>query len=226
MTAPAARHTTPTTQTAQTTARRRYASARRARQAAETRRAILDAASALFGERGYAATGMRDVARTAGVAVETVYANFGSKVDLLQAAIEVAVVGDAEPWALADRPEFAALGRGTIAERARAAARLVRAVNERTAGIGRALREAAAGDAELATRLHEAGERRRRDVEAGARLVAGRAVSDTERDGVWALSSAEVYELLVSHTGWSARRYEDWLARTIPTLLAGEAEAR
>jgi AcrR family transcriptional regulator len=79
--------------TDQPTARRAYQSARRRQQAADTRKAVVDAATRLFGERGWAATGMRDVAREAGVSVETVYANFSSKGDLLMAAIDVAVVG-------------------------------------------------------------------------------------------------------------------------------------
>ena len=60
---------------------------------------------------------MRDVARAAGVAVETVYSNFGSKSELLLAAIDVAVVGDLEPIPLGERPEFAALGRGARSTR-------------------------------------------------------------------------------------------------------------
>lgn len=176
-------------------------------------------ARALFGERGWAATGMRDVAGGTGVAVETVYANFGSKADLLLAALDVGVVGDALPVPLAERAEFAALGRGNRAQRARAAARLVRGINERTYGMQKALREAAASEADLSRRLREADERRRINVEDGARLVAGRPVSDTERDGLWAVLSGEVYELLVERSGWSAARYEQWLADAIVRLL-------
>lgn len=198
---------------------RSYRSTRRAEQAAQTRAAVLAAARELFGDNGWAATGVRDVARAAGVAVETVYANFGSKVDLLQAALDAAIVDDTEPVALSDRPEFAALGQGSAVERARAAALLVREINERTHGIGRALREAAAGDPELAKRLTEGERRRRVDVERGARLVAGRTVTQTERDGLWAVLSMEVYGLLVNQAGWKAKRYEDWVAGTIVRLL-------
>ena len=106
-----------------------------------------------------------------------------------------------------------------MAARARAAARLVREINERTYGIGKALREAAAGDAELAKRLAEGEERRRLDVDEGAQLVAGRPISDTERDGLWAVLSMEVYQLLVDRAGWTATRYEEWLAETIVRLL-------
>jgi AcrR family transcriptional regulator len=169
---------------------------------------------------------MRDVARVAGVAVETVYANFGSKTDLLLAALDVAVVGDIEPVPLGERPEFAALGRGTRSARTRAAAGLVRRIHERTCGIGRALREAAAGDAELAKRLAELEARRRISVEQGAHLIAGGPVTATARDGLWAVLGMEVYQLLVERAGWTPERYEEWLADTIGRLLRSEGKDR
>ena len=55
-----------------TSPRRAYRSPRREQQAAETRSMVASAAARLFGERGWAATGMREVARAAGVSVETV----------------------------------------------------------------------------------------------------------------------------------------------------------
>ena len=206
--------------------RRRYESARRVEQAAQTRALVLEAARGLFGERGWAATGMRDIAGGAGVAVETIYTNFRSKADLLLAALDVSVVGDDLPIPLAERPEFAALGTGTLAQRARAAARLVRGINERTYGMQKALREAAAGDASLSERLRAADERRRINVADGARLIAGRPVSDTERDGLWAVLSMDVYALLVERSGWTAQRYERWVADTIVRLLQRGKEKR
>lgn len=169
---------------------------------------------------------MRDIARAAGVAVETVYANFGSKSDLLLAALDVAIVGDDLPISVAERAECAALGGGTLAERARAAARLVREIHERMSRIQKALREAAASDAEagLSERLTEGEERRRINVEHGLRLVAGRPISDTERDGIWAVGSMEVYRLLVERSDWSASRYEDWLAEAIVRLLGSAGQ--
>ena len=112
--------------------RRAYQSARRQQQAVNTRAEVLDAALLLFADRGWAGTGMRDVAREAGVSVETVYANFRSKSDLLMAAIDVGVVGDAEPVALADRPEFARHRVEAVARPgARAAAHLVTEILQR-----------------------------------------------------------------------------------------------
>jgi AcrR family transcriptional regulator len=197
---------------------RRYRSPRRGLQAAETRSAVLEAAAALFSERGWAGTGMREIAATAGVSVETVYASFGSKPDLLQAAFDVAVVGDGHPIAVANRPEFQALGSGTWADRARAAARMMTAVHASTGGLQRALREAAASDPDLAELLHKNEERRRSDVQTGAQLVIGHRVTATTRDGLWAVLSFEVYDLLVNRSGWSRRRYESWLAEAVACL--------
>lgn len=53
------------------------------RKAEETRRRILEAALALFAERGFEATTMRDVASRAGVATGAAYYYFGSKDELV-----------------------------------------------------------------------------------------------------------------------------------------------
>jgi TetR/AcrR family transcriptional regulator of autoinduction and epiphytic fitness len=85
------------------TVNRRYASPRRQEQARQTRRAILDAAAKLFVEPGYAATPLTAVAAEAGVAVQTVYAVFGSKRQLLSDLVDVTLAGDDERVAMADR---------------------------------------------------------------------------------------------------------------------------
>ena len=204
--------------------RRAYRSPRRQQQAAETRAAVLAAATTLFGARGWSATGMRDVAREAGVAVETVYTNFRSKTELLMETIDVGVVGDLEPVPLAQRPEFAGLSAGTFADRVAAAARLITRINQRISGLRRALGEAAASEPELARRLIEAETRRRINTHEGVELVAGRAVDDDVRDGVWALTSVDAFHLLTAVAGWSPRRYEAWLRGALGTLLAEEAD--
>jgi len=199
--------------------RRAYRSPRRLQQAAENRQAVLDAATRLFDERGYVATAMRDVAAESGLSLETVYANFRSKSELLMAAIDVAVVGDDEPVPLHDRPEFQALGRGSREQRARACARLVTGIHGRTSGLILALKQGAAADPALEDVLRDRETSRRADVELGARLVAGRDVAEEECDGLWALYDVSVYQLLIELRGWTATQYERWLADATDRLL-------
>src|SRR5690349_4388687 len=86
--------------------KRRYDSTRRLQQARENRQRILVAAQELFVDQGYGSTTIADVARTAGVAVETVYAAFRNKPSLLHRAWDVAVGGDEQDVHLLDRPEM------------------------------------------------------------------------------------------------------------------------
>jgi AcrR family transcriptional regulator len=205
--------------------RRRYRSPLRQQQAGQTRAVVVAAATALFEAQGWSGTGMRDVAKAAGVSVETVYAAFRSKSELLAACVDLAVVADVEPVPLARRPAFAALGRGSRAQRIRAAARLLSGIHARTAGVLLAVREAAASEPDMAQWRQSAEQGRRADVEQGAALIAGRRVTDQEVDGLWAVMAVEVYELLTMVRGWTPRQYERWLATVIERLLPEEGKA-
>src|SRR5262245_36526950 len=57
---------------------------RRAKQAEQTRSEIIGAARRLFASQGYAATSVKDIAREAGVSVQTLYDSVGSKADLVR----------------------------------------------------------------------------------------------------------------------------------------------
>ena len=199
--------------------RRRYHSPLREQRAKQTREAVLAAATRLFTTQGWAATGMRDIAREAGTATETLYSYFPSKTALLRTVIDVAVVGDETPVPLAERPEFTALAEGSRAERVAASARLVTDVQARTAGLAKVLREAAYGDEAIAEMLDATRARQRVDTEGALRLVLGRDPEAREIDSVWAVVSIEVYLLLVEVRGWSVQDYESWLIETLDRLV-------
>jgi AcrR family transcriptional regulator len=199
--------------------RRRYHSPLREERARQTRAAVLDAADRLFTSQGWASTGMRDIAREAGTATETLYSYFPSKTALLQAVIDFSVRGDDVPLALAERPEFAAMAEGSRAERIAAAARLVADIQVRTLGLAKVLREAAYGDETIAEMLDATRERQRRDVAAGVGLMLEREATDREIDSVWAVVSMELYILLVEVRGWSTGEYESWLTDTLGAIL-------
>jgi AcrR family transcriptional regulator len=60
----------------------------RVSQGEETKAALLDAARALFGEHGYAATSLDDVVARAGVTKGALYHHFGGKAELFRAVYE------------------------------------------------------------------------------------------------------------------------------------------
>ena len=193
--------------------KRRYRSTRRQMQAEQTRMAVIVAAGRVFSQRGWVATSMRDVAREAGVSVETLYASFESKAGLLEVVLDVAVVGDDEPVPFAARAEAEAMGAGlTLQARARSAAQVVTAINTRIYRLDQALRQGAAVEAILAERLAASEANRRANLAAGATLVARRTVTEVEVDEIAALSSSAVYDLLVRSSGWTNSAYETWLA--------------
>jgi AcrR family transcriptional regulator len=202
-----------------TTSRRRYRSELREQQATATRRAVLDAAQDLYVTKGWAATGMREVAAAAGVALETVYSHFSSKRGLLRAVADIAVVGDDAPVPIAQRPEFLAIGEGSRTARVGAAARVLTAVHERTAAMATLLRQAAPGDAEIGEMLRATRERQRVDVGHAVELIIGRTPTPAERDGVWAIASPELYLLLVAESGWTTQQYEAWIAETLERVI-------
>lgn len=202
-----------------TTARRRYESPLRAKQAADTRAALVHAATELFTTNGWTGTGMREIARHAGVAVETLYKHFSSKRQLLGAVVDEAVVGDADPIPVAGRPGFLAMGEGERADRIAAAAAVVADINGRTGPFAKLIRQAAATDPEVAEVLRETRERQRADVGTAVGLVLGRAPTPHERDGVWAIVSPELHLLLTEESGWSQHEYERWMAATLDRVL-------
>jgi AcrR family transcriptional regulator len=88
---------------------RRYRSVVRTEQAAATRRAVLLAARELFTTTGYAGTSVADVARRAGVSVDTVYTSVGRKPELLLAVHDMALGGGDVPVGAEGRDYVAAV---------------------------------------------------------------------------------------------------------------------
>ena len=203
---------------AETAQARRYDSPLRQENAAATRLRVIRAATALFAERGWTGTSIRQVARAAGVAVETVYASAGGKLDLLAAAVDVGVVGDTGDLALRDRPEFRRLAAGDRRARLDAVGLLVAQIHGRAGGLVRALQEAAfsdAGAAELQARLL-AGQRA--DVEQGMRLVLEREPEPAEVDEAWVILGFGSYDHLVRVAGWTPDQYARWVSDVLARL--------
>ena len=199
--------------------RRRYDVSRRKAQAEQTRAQLLEAATRLFSATGWSGTFVRDIARAAGVSVETVYATFGSKLELFKHVNDVAVVGDDAPVALADRPVFRALAEGRRPDRIAKAAALVADIYDRTSPLLVALREGAVAEPDLAVLLCTARDRQRLTFQLIVEQITGRRLPAEEVDGAWVPFTAEVYELLTNHCGWSRDRYIEWVEQGLTRLV-------
>jgi AcrR family transcriptional regulator len=197
--------------------------AARAERSRQTRGRVVVAATELFVGDGYLQTTMADIARRAGVAVQTLYLTFGSKVAVLSAALDVAIVGDDEPVPVLERPwmiELRAEPDGPKALRifVDAASRII----ERIYPLYAVTRDASA-DPELAEVLSRNKQLRfvvHREVAAHLETKAGfGSNSSTGRtaDMIYALMSQESYGLLVIERGWAR---SDWAAWVEGHLLA------
>lgn len=199
---------------------RTYVSSLRARQAEQTRAEILAAAVRLFAANGWAKTTLAAVAEEAGVAVETVYKGFGAKKNLLQAAMDVAIVGDIEAVPLLDREAFVRLAGEPPGRRLRDGAALVAAI---FAGpvtrVWAAMKEAAAGDPEVARWCSEHEERRRQTTARWLEPIYRRTFDDRTTDVLWALGSLEGFTKLTTERGWSAEQWGDWLVEQYELTL-------
>ncbi len=207
--------------------RRRYESRRRREQAEQTRRDIISAAGVLFRDRGYAVA-MPEIAREAGVVVETVYRIFGSKAGLFRAVVEALLAGGAgrAEVPVEERPAIRAVIEEPDPRRQVALyAATQPGIHRRAGPLLRALRNGAGADPEL-RRLWDEMEARR--LEGQGRFVAmladhgairsGLSLNDA-RDIVWTLCSLDVYDLLVLERGWTQEHYGEWLAAGIAREL-------
>lgn len=202
--------------------KRPYRSPRREADAAETRARIRRAAARLFVEQGYSGTTMREVAHEAGVGERTLYDAFPNKGALFSHTLDVALVGDEEPVAVAERPEILA-AREESDPRAAIAAIVgyTGALFERAGDLIMVSVEAAGSDTDM-----------RAAADAGARathefwLDFTRALDErgtlrpgldatTAADILYALASPHVHQLLRRHRRWSQTTYRAWLENAL-----------
>jgi len=206
--------------------KRPYVSAKREAQASATHTSIVDAARKLFTANGYVATTIQAVADEAGVAVQTVYATFRNKRELLRQVLESAVVGGDASDTPPEPPALTAIAEeADPRRRAEMDAALCTEICRRVAPIMRVLREAARVDAEFAATSAQITAQRRADMKAAAKLLAGAdgltIPLELALGTLYMLYNPENFTSLTVDFGWSEKRYERWLAEMLyRTLLA------
>ncbi len=204
---------------------RKYDSAVRERQAAETRQRILAAAREEFAASGFDAATVAAIARRAEVSAPTIYATYGSKAALLTALLDVieqdADIGPAMQRirATEDPAEQLRLfihwadgfysGGGDVIE----------------AAIGATSRD------EVRAMWDEGSVRRRQGCErfverfVEADVLRDDLPPDAARDRMWALTSPNLHRLLRVECGWTADQYVDWVTTLLVRELLGEGRA-
>jgi AcrR family transcriptional regulator len=206
-------------------ARRKYDASRRQAEARERQRRVVDAARDLFLEQGYGTTSIEQIAAAADVSVQTVYAAFESKAGILKRVVDVAVAGDHEDVAVADRPEAVAIrAEPDIAEQLRAAGALALESHRRGAPLLRLVAGVAGTDPVLAEldASYEAGHRH--DVRLFVDAMPKEALRadldlDEVADSLALLSSYRTYVTLVLDRGWDGERYAQWVTDSAARLV-------
>jgi AcrR family transcriptional regulator len=160
------------------------------------RRAVLDAARALFLERGYGATTIEAISRASDVPQATVYRLFSSKQGILKVLVDATVAGDDEPVPVAERaPVRALLSAADPRDRLAGLAAVCVDINTRTAPIHGVLLSAADSDTVAAALLDELTRQRQ---EGQGRVATSLARSGALRHGVRAQDAADVIHALAS----------------------------
>jgi AcrR family transcriptional regulator len=167
---------------------------------------------------------MAAIAAEAGVAVQSLYLRFGSKLAILKAALDVAIVGDLEPVPLLQREWVRRLAE---TEDGPEAVRLfvgeVTRILGRTYPIYAVVQAASAGDAgELLAenkRQRAAGNRVNAEQLSRKPGFARGLTVETAADLIYGLASEDHYGLLVVDRGWSPEEWERWCAEILVGIL-------
>jgi AcrR family transcriptional regulator len=199
-----------------------YRSPLRAEQAAATCQRVLDTATRLFIEQGYAATSIDAIAEAAGVGRSTVFTAAGGKPWLLKGAYDRAVTGDDEPVPLAQHPLARELAEmNDPAQIVARYARFLAEASQRVSAIYDVVRSAADGDDGVRQLWNEIQQQRL----AGAGHVAellnrGYALrkdlsTGYARDIITVYNDPGLHHQLVGNRHWSHDQYRSWLTRTL-----------
>ncbi|MGH3726200.1 MAG: TetR/AcrR family transcriptional regulator [Mycobacterium sp.] len=203
-----------------------YRSRIRAAQAATTRQLVLDTATGLFIERGYAATSIDLIAKTAGIGRSTVFAAAGGKPWLLKTAYDRAVVGDDEQVPLAERPESRELFALTDPTQiVTTYAGILSVAAQRLSPIYEVVRSAAGLDPDVRQLWVDISAQRLTGAQTMATLLKKRRglrkgfTAEQARDIIWIYNDPGLHYALVNVRGWSQDRYGTWLVETLRQQL-------
>jgi AcrR family transcriptional regulator len=198
--------------------KRTYTSRLREEQAQQSRRRITETARSLFVARGYQEVTVAEIAEETGVAYQTVYSAFGTKLRMAQEVIWTTfdVAGIYDLVAASTRSQDPEVWL-------RSAASIARLVSERLGSLLRFMQES--GDADLLMEYRKVqGRRLEQEGELATLLNESKRLRDglsrdEALDILWAMTGTELHQQLVEQRGWSGRQYETWLGNTLIQML-------
>ena len=192
---------------------------------------LVEAATELFVERGYAATTLADVAEHAGLAPRTLYLRFATKADLLHRCVGVAIGGDGDAGPIAERTWMTdTMTAPTLAERLALMAAVTATLMSRSGDLLDVAQQASATEPAIAAAAQAGREETRRVLGEFWRRIDEDGLLPASCDVVWLtetatlLAHADTFLLLRRTTGWDIASYQDWLERTWTRLVASSAQ--
>lgn len=189
---------------------------------------IIEAATRVFLERGYAGATIPRIAAEAGVAVETVYRSASGKAGLLAEAVQAALAGGVERSGVPveERPAIRRVIEETDPRRQlEAYAATQPGVWGRVGPLLRVLDAAATTDDTLVELRERHAAQRLNGLRRFAALLAERGALrpglsvDRAADIIWTVCAQANYDSLVTARGWTPVEYRDWLAETLAGSL-------
>jgi AcrR family transcriptional regulator len=192
---------------------------------------IIEAATRVFLERGYARATIPQIAAEAGVAVETVYRSAGGKAGLLAEAVQAALAGGVEraDVPVEERPAIRRVIEETDPRRQlHAYAATQPGVWGRVGPLLRVLDAAATTDESLVELRDRLAVQRLNGLRRFAALLAERGALrpgltvDRAADIIWTVCARSTYDSLVTARGWTPAEYRDWLAETLAACLLAD----
>ena len=197
----------------------------RREKAVATRRRMLDAAQEVFVERGFAGTRMAEVAERAGVAVQTVYYTFHTKVGLFDACMARGVLGEANPRIPQEQPFWKSMQASATGEEA---------LRHFVAGVGPMYKRVAQLDRVAAAAVHEpdavafwkrseelrrAGYREALDIIVAKQPLRAGLNIDRATDLLLLIAGHDVYCSLVHDDCWPHEEWATWLCGALSEML-------
>jgi AcrR family transcriptional regulator len=190
----------------------------RQRQALATREQIASSARSLFAERGYAATTIAAISEAADIPLQTIYSALGSKAAILAEITRMWMTESQTPDLAA-----AALSEPDPQERLRMSAHMQRRQYDAGNDVIAIYQDAARTDAQMAGVLRQVLSSREREIgkliDSLTPHLAPGLTRDEATDRYLTCTLVEIYRTLIHERGWTADRYEQWLADLLISQL-------